>query len=99
MSSPAPAGLNLPGNRLTALPARVADLPNLRTLDASNNLLTCLPAELAHLDFLETLNVGGNQGLREEDLSELLERRPALRIVRGNQPRSSGAEEPETNRY
>lgn len=46
----------------------------------SNNLVETLPSELGQLGLLEELHVGGNSGLVQEDLSELLRRRPTLKI-------------------
>lgn len=73
------------GNGLKALPAGISGLTSLRTLRLSNNLLTRLPPELKCLSLLEELHVGGNHGLKQEDLKTLHRHRPALRIIDGDQ--------------
>ena len=69
------------GNGLTALPPTVAALANLRTLRLSNNILTELPRELGSLPRLQEVHVDGNIRLDPQNLDELLQRRPELRIV------------------
>ena len=53
--------LNLSGNRLTSLPARIAQLKHLRYLSLSNNQLTSLPAEIGELTELKELRLEGNR--------------------------------------
>ncbi|MEA5452275.1 COR domain-containing protein, partial [Leptolyngbya sp. CCNP1308] len=52
---------NLSNNRLSGLPAEVAQLTNLSTLDLSNNRLSSLPAEVAQPTNLSTLVLSWNQ--------------------------------------
>ncbi|CAM9473744.1 unnamed protein product [Ascophyllum nodosum] len=73
--------LDISGNGLTALPPTVAALANLRTLRLSNNILTELPRELGSLPRLQEVHVDGNIRLDPQNLDELLQRRPELRIV------------------
>jgi hypothetical protein len=53
--------LNLSSLGLNAVPAELAQLTNLTTLDLSGNQLTAVPAELAQLTNLTTLHLSGNQ--------------------------------------
>lgn len=72
------------GNGLTEIPAGVAALKSLRTLDVSNNSLKRLPSELESLQSLTTIRLNGNE-LEQGALRELLRRRPTLRIVEANE--------------
>ena len=53
--------LDLRSNQLTALPAEIKDLTNLRRLDLRSNQLTTLPAEIKHLTKLTWLDLASNQ--------------------------------------
>jgi hypothetical protein len=52
--------LDLRGNYLKALPAKVLQLMHLETLDLSNNHLHTLPSEVGQLKHLETLDLSNN---------------------------------------
>ena len=63
--------LDLSGNYLKTLPAKVLQMLQLETLDLSNNHLRTLPCEVGQLTWLRTLKVGSNV-LEKLPMHELL---------------------------
>jgi leucine-rich repeat protein SHOC2 len=64
--------LQLPGNRLTSVPAELGNLTALKLLDLNGNNLTSVPAALGKLPALTQLYLYGNQmSLDGKDLTSL----------------------------
>ena len=55
--------LTLAGNRITTLPAKVAQFKSLKRLQVAGNLIAALPPEITQLTKLEVRQITSEQGM------------------------------------